>query len=137
MNKIELFYEKLYKNQEVLRKFQNKIYKFCISKLNNEESTSLDVLITKKEVSIKHEKRSQVLVHKPLPVDLKKMEWVKLLHLIFKQYAKQIIINTDMMPVVTQNVALLIFVHSSKMYICQKNNAFILIWFIQNITVLL
>ena len=52
LNKIELFYEKLHKNQEVLRKFQNKIHvnKFSVSKLNNEESTILDVLITKKEV---------------------------------------------------------------------------------------
>ena len=52
LNKIELFYEKLYKNQEVLRKFQNKIHvnKFSVSKLNNEESTILDVLTTKKEV---------------------------------------------------------------------------------------
>ena len=37
---------------------------------------------------------------------------VKLVHLIFKHYAKQITTNTDMMNVVTQYVALLIFVHS-------------------------
>ena len=37
---------------------------------------------------------------------------VKLLHLIFKQHAKQITIRSDMMTAVAQNVALLILVHT-------------------------
>ena len=42
---------------------------------------------------------------------------VKLLHVILKQYAEQITIKTlrPMLTVVTQNVALLIFVHMHKM----------------------
>ena len=37
---------------------------------------------------------------------------VKLLHLIFKQHGKQIIIRHDMMTTEAQNVALLILVHT-------------------------
>lgn len=37
---------------------------------------------------------------------------MKLLHIIFQQYAKQITIKTNMLTVVNQNVALLILVHS-------------------------
>ena len=40
---------------------------------------------------------------------------VKLLHLIFKQHANKLPENRDVMTVVTQNVALLILVHSFKM----------------------
>ena len=59
---------------------------------------------------------------------------VKLLHLIFKQYAKQIIIKTDMLTVVSENVALFVLVNSYKMKICQVNRAFILIRLIHNFT---
>ena len=40
---------------------------------------------------------------------------VKSLHLTFKQYAKQMTIETDTMTVVTQNVALMILAYSYKM----------------------
>ena len=40
---------------------------------------------------------------------------VKMLHLIFKQHAIKLPENRDMMTVVTQNIALLILVHSFKM----------------------
>ena len=52
LNEIKLFYEKLYKKQEVtvLENFNTKLDQFCVPKLNKEESTSLDGSITKKEV---------------------------------------------------------------------------------------
>ena len=56
---------------------------------------------------------------------------MKLVHGIFKQYAKQIATKTDMMNVITQTVAvaLLIFVHSintGNVNLPDKYNAFIL-----------
>ena len=44
LNKIKLFYEKLYKKQEVivLENFNTKQKQFCVPRLNIDESASLD-----------------------------------------------------------------------------------------------
>ena len=62
---------------------------------------------------------------------------VKLLHFIFKKHAIKLPEKPDMMTVVTQNVALMIFVHSFKLQICQINSAFNLIRFVHIFTAVL
>ena len=62
---------------------------------------------------------------------------VKMLHLIFKQHAIKLPEKANMMTVVTQNIALLILVHSFEMLICQIYSAFNLLRFVYNFTAVL